>query len=261
MDPQPLSSKASTARTAEYTPSPDMPLSRRASIRDVADDSAPKRPEGGGMAPQRRNTLQPKAGWAGTKDSMYDRLGERVPEKTFKGLANLVATQSAFKESRLARNIAFGMQKTGLMSYKSAARMLRVPPHVAQVIWLAISDPEVRKIAKMGLEVSRANPETNGIPPEGFKPLYDLMAKWGVDRKGHVVDPAKFAARKQFMAERQAEVDHLRQFGNEIAPHLPGASEITPETEAQKAEDNSIVSFLASFFVASPESRPAAKAG
>jgi len=211
------------------------------------------------MPPRRRNTLQPNADWAGT-GNVYDRLGEGVPENTFMGLANLVATQSAFKESRLARNVAFGLKKTGLMSYKSAARLLRVPPHVAQVIWLSISDPEIRKIAKMGLEIARANPETNGIPPEGFAPLYVLMAKGGVDRKGDLVDPEKFAARKRFMTQRQAEVGGLQQFGKEIAARLAGTSKAAPEAEAKKAEDNSLVSFLASFFVQSPESDPATKA-
>lgn len=199
---------------------------------------------------QRRNSIHSHAGWSAS--GQYDRLGERVSEGTFKNLAGVVEQRVNFRQGKGA--VASVAQKFGL------TRTLALPTHLVMVLQLAFTDPELLKIAKMGLRIAMANPETNGVPPEGFKPLYDLLEKWGYNRQGVLVDQEKFDARKRFMEERGTDIAAFKQFSSDIVAKLPPGSEDDFEytAHADKSDDSSLLSLLVAYFTQFPQPKEAA---
>jgi hypothetical protein len=162
----------------------------------------------------------------------FDRLGNKVEEKTFKNVAAVVAGRAQnLKEFRpgdtVSTLIGWGVSRTLIAKFSG------FPAHIQLILRLSQDDKELQKIAFMGVRVAMKNWRTGGIPPGGFEPLYRLMAKWGYNRQGKLVEPATFERRQKFMAKRAADTAEFREFSNSIGAWLD-ASERRFVDEATK---------------------------
>ncbi|MES2741485.1 MAG: hypothetical protein V4754_11110 [Pseudomonadota bacterium] len=196
-------------------------------------------------AAARRNSVQTMASMP---DNVFDRLGEPIPQQTLERLAKVVEQRVTFKKGQ--GPVASLAKKLGLTN------SLAMPTHLAMVLHLAFTDPEMLKIAKMGIRVALSNPETGGVPPEGFKPLYDLLKKWGYSRQGQLRDPEKFNARLDYMEQRRGKMDELKQFSAEIETRLPEkpAEMVAARQKEEEQRDKPILSLLAEYFM--PPTKP-----
>jgi hypothetical protein len=182
---------------------------------------------------------------------IYDRLGERVSEATVNNLADVVKQRVDFKEG--IGPVGYVAQRLGL------TRKLALTTHLVTLIHLAFKDAELENIARMGLITAIKNPKTRGIPPEGFKPLYDLLDNWGITRQGELKYKDKLEARKLFIKDRETDMAYLKQTSRTIAARLPAATKnLFPHTvKAKTLDDESFLSLLIIYFTQCPKPKVA----
>lgn len=200
--------------------------------------------------PRRRNTIHDIQA---RTEGIFDRLGERVPKNTLKNLAKIVEQRVTFKKGE--------GQFAALAKQLGLTERLALPVHLAQVIELIRTDPEILKITKMGLRVALKNSGNNGVPPEGFKPLYALLEKWGFNRQGILVDRKQFYKRISFMEARARAADGHKQFSSNLAVKLSKGSENTVAStlNTNESDDDSLLSLLVAYFAQVSKPREAAK--
>jgi|GEM_PF-4674556 len=185
--------------------------------------------------------------WDGPEINPKDelaRIGNRyVDEKTAQRLANITNVRKRLHDLKaidhFADLIGLAVESQGLggIDSRRLAYSIRMLLHLGHVGVEGVPDQKIRKIAMMGMQLARKYWRTGGIPPGGFKTLYDNLGRFGYNYRGVLRNPGKRIQRGKFTQERMATISEFKQFIKEIEPQLGEVPEELKELFAKAPEN------------------------